>query len=366
MRSRFLAALAGSVLVGSLIACGTATPPPPAVTAPKLLVVLVVDQMRFDYIARMDQRWTRGFRRLLDEGALFTEARYPYLNTVTCAGHSTIGTGTFPATHGVFLNEWWSRERGRRIACTDDGVSQPVSYASLPEPTGHGAGLQQVPTLADRLRERSPGSRVVTLSMKARSAVMLAGHGGTAVTWFGDNDNWATSTQYTETLVPEVKDFVDQHPVAADQDAVWDRVLPADTYTGADDGVGERPKKGWTATFPHPLAGAPGTPDTQYLTLWRRSPFSDAYLGRMAAALVERFGLGRGDSPDLLGVSFSALDYVGHDFGPDSQEVQDTLLRLDETIGTLLDALDRQVGRGNYAVALSADHGVAPIPEAQA
>ncbi|MGE3273609.1 MAG: alkaline phosphatase family protein [Vicinamibacterales bacterium] len=365
MRARFAAAALCSLVALLAAACGSSSsaPAPPA-DPPRLLVVMVVDQMRFDYITRYEGRWTKGLRRLLDQGAVFTEARYPYLNTVTCAGHATIGTGVLPLKSGIFLNEWWSRERGRRIICTDDGSAEPVSYASLPEPVGHGPGNLQVPTLGDRLRERTPESRVVTLSMKPRSAVMLAGHGATAVTWLGDNFHWATSTAYTEELLGEVKDYVDAHPMDHDRQAVWEPMAEMGSYAGADDGVGERPKTGWTARFPHPLAGAPGTPEDQFYTLWERSPYSDAYLGAFAANLVEHFQLGQRDVVDLLGVSFSGLDSVGHDFGPESVEAEDTLLRLDATIGTLLDELDRQVGRGRYALALSADHGVAPIPEA--
>lgn len=319
--------------------------------------------MRADYLTRMRDRWTGGMRRLLDEGAIFEEARYPYLNTITCAGHATIGTGAFPATHGIALNEWWDRASKTRMPCTRDESVQPVPYSGgAPEPIGHSARQLRIPTFGDRLRESVPSSQVVSVSMKPRSAVMMAGHGGT-VSWFSDTNSWATSTAYTKMPIPAIASFVQANPVDALRAVVWDRVNGGTMYSGEDAVPGERGRRGWTNTFPHPLSGAPGSAESTFYDLWERSPYADAYLGRMAAALAERFALGTQDGTDFLAVSFSGLDYIGHDFGPDSHEAQDTTIRLDRTLGELFEALDTQVGRDRYVVALSADHGVAPIPE---
>jgi arylsulfatase A-like enzyme len=329
---------------------------------PSLLVLVVVDQMRADYLTRLAPRFTGGLRRLVEGGAVFEQAFYPYLNTVTCAGHATLGTGTLPRTHGIILNEWYRRDLGRVRACTVDPDARPVPYGGTAEPQGHSAVQLRAPTLAERLRERWPASRSVTLSLKARSAIMLAGKGATAVTWFADHHGWQTSTAYTAAPLPAVAAALGKRPYEASRTAVWDRVEDASRYTGADDGQGERPSPGWTAIFPHPLAGQQAA---HFEELWRGGPYSDEHLGATAAALVSDFGLGQRGVVDFLGVSFSATDVVGHDFGPDSHEVQDNLLRLDRTLGTLLDTLDRTVGRDRYALALSADHGVAPIPEAR-
>jgi predicted AlkP superfamily pyrophosphatase or phosphodiesterase len=338
---------------------GQSGPPP----LPKLMVIVVVDQMRFDYFDRFAKLWTGGFQRFASDGAVFERAFYPYLNTVTCAGHATIATGAYPSTHGIILNEWYRREAKRRMSCTDDASVTSVPYAPTPEPIGHSARRLRAPTIGDRLRAASPTSRVVTLSMKPRSTVMLAGHGGTAVTWFADSNVWGTSTAYTPSPLPQVKAFIDANPVENDRGAVWERVHGADAYTGPDENRFERPHAGWTPLFPHPLAGAPGTAGDRFYDLWERSPYSDAYLGRLAAHLVRTFELGQRDVVDYLGVSFSGVDYVGHDFGPDSHELQDTLARLDRTLGELFAVLDKEVGRDRYAVGLSADHGVARIPE---
>lgn len=352
---RALTAALVTALVTVLLPVSAQRPPSPA-----LVVVLVVDQMRADYVDRMGPRWTRGLKRLISEGAVFEQNAYPYLQTVTCAGHATLSTGTFPATHGIILNAWW---RGTRSAtCTDDPSVVSVGYEPGAQEVGHSARELRVPTLADRLRERSPASQVVALSMKPRSAIMLAGHAG-VVTWLDDSNVWATSTAFATAPDPDVQAFVSAHPRASMRRAVWTPVVGSGPYDGPDDGVGEAPPRGWTTTFPHPLAGSPGEATDPFDTLWETSPYADDYLGDMAIDLVMRKRLGQGDQVDYLGVSFSALDYVGHAFGPDSHEAQDTLLRLDVTVGRLLDALDRHVGRGRYVVGLSADHGAAPIAE---
>jgi predicted AlkP superfamily pyrophosphatase or phosphodiesterase len=347
--------------------------------SPRLVIIMVIDQMRFDYIDRFSSRWNGGLKRLATQGAVFERAFYPYLNTVTCSGHATIATGALPYAHGIIMNEWYQRGVKRRMSCTDDPTVTSLPYTppfdvaqgspersrgTPAEPIGHSAHRLRAQTLADRLRASSPASRVVTASMKPRSTVMLAGRGGTAVTWFGDSNVWATSTAYTPRLLPEVAAFIERNPVEQYRTEVWDRARDATEYVGSDQSPYERARPGWTSTFPHPMAGAPGTAAARFFDFWERSPWSDAYLGRLAAHLVRSYALGQREAVDYLGISFSSLDYVGHDFGPESQEVQDTLFRLDRTLGELFAALDEMVGRDRYIIGLSADHGVARIPEA--
>src|SRR6185295_12499870 len=143
----------------------------------------------------------------------------------------------------------------------------------------------------------------------------------------------------------------------------WERRLPAASYSGLDEGVGEAPPQGWTRSFPHTLKGTSGKPDDSFMAQWERSPFADAYVGRFAASLVKSLELGKHEGTDVLAVSFSSPDMVGHAFGPRSHEVQDMYANLDQTIGTLFDLLDAQVGKDQWVVGLSADHGVTPIPE---
>jgi predicted AlkP superfamily pyrophosphatase or phosphodiesterase len=332
---------------------------PHAQTPPKLIVVLVVDQMRADYLQRFDRHWRGGFRTLLDKGMVFENARYPYLGTVTCAGHSTIGTGALPHTHGMISNGWWARDEHRLVGCTADPASPDISYGR-PGRLGNSAVNLLVPTLADELRGQKPGARVVAVSLKARSAIGLAGHGGDAVVWFDDaSGSWATSRAFAPAPVPAVKEFIDKNPFEQDLNRDWVLTGPPAGYLSRDAGVGERPPAGWNGLFPHPIKGRGGV-DAQFFALWQATPLADAYLMRMAASLVDSLSLGQGSTTDFLGISFSTLDEVGHSFGPDSREIEDVLRQLDATIGSLIERLDARVGRANYLLALSADHGVAP------
>ena len=318
--------------------------------------------MRADYVDRFAPDWSAGLKRLVTDGASFRRAAYPYFMTVTCAGHATIGTGAFPRTHGVIQNEWADRNRRSAPWCVDDPLASDIGYGP-PAGGGHSGRQLLVPTFADQMRERK-AAHVVSVSLKADAAIMLAGHGGDAVTWVnGSLTGWATSSAFTSSPVPAVSRFVGSNSIDAYFKRVWDRLLPVGKYLDADAGVGEGPPPGWNATFPHPLTGRGTTPDVDFRVQWLHSPFVDDYVGRFASALVDSMRLGQHEGTDVLAISFSSTDEVGHLFGPRSQEVQDTLARLDRTIGSLLDRLDTAVGRGQYVVALTADHGVTAIPE---
>ena len=239
--------------------------------------------------------------------------------------------------------------------------------AQYPGGTDPGASAARLllPTLADELRAQRSGARVATVALKARSAIMLAGHGGDAVTWMDeDYQEWQTSTAFTPQRVAGVQALLAANPVDADFGKSWTRRLPVERYQSVDEGEGEAPPRGWSAAFPHVLQGnndkAPGR---DFRGQWARSPFADAWVGRYASAVADSLQLGRDDQTDFLGVSFSTPDLVGHAFGPLSQEVQDIYAHLDVTIGILLDHLDALVGRDRYVVALTADHGVSLVPE---
>jgi predicted AlkP superfamily pyrophosphatase or phosphodiesterase len=361
--ARFVSASALVLFLATTLAHparGAVQPTAPA-GAPKLVVILVADQMRADYLERYAGKFTGGLQRLMQKGAWFQRAAYPYLNTITCAGHSTIGTGTFPYQHGMILNAWFDRATGTSTECTVDAKASEVSYSGLVGAGDSGHRLLR-PTLADRVREQQHG-RVVTMSLKARSAIGLAGHGGDVVLWFDTRGGWATSSAFASKPMPLLQEFIDHHPIASAYGQQWNRLLEPSAYQNTDDDPAERAPTGWTRTFPHVIGSKSGKPDTEFYGHWSRSPLSDEYLGQMAAATVEGMHLGKGPQVDFLGISFSALDLVGHAFGPDSQEVQDLIARLDVTIGELLDHLDANVGAGNYVVGFSADHGVAQIPE---
>jgi predicted AlkP superfamily pyrophosphatase or phosphodiesterase len=332
-----------------------------AADAPRLLVTVVVDQLRADYLQQFNKHWKNGFRTLLDEGMVFENARYPYLVTVTCAGHATIGTGALPHKHGMINNTWWQRKERVLTGCSSDPATTEISYGR-PIRLGNSAVNLRTPTLADELRGQKPDVRVVSVSMKARSAIMLAGKTADAIVWFDDpSGSWATSKAFAAGPVTAVQEFVERNPYEKDLGRVWTLSAPPATYLNRDAGVGERPQAGWNGLFPHPINGRGGL-DAQFFNLWQASPLADAYLGRLAASLVDSYSLGQRQTTDFLGVSFSVLDDIGHAFGPESREVEDVLRQLDVTLGTLIAHLDAKVGRANYVLALSSDHGVAPIP----
>jgi Type I phosphodiesterase / nucleotide pyrophosphatase len=356
MRSRwFVFALA--VLAGS----GLVHPALQAQEPPRLVLFISIDQMRSDYIDKYGSHWTSGLRRLTGEGARFVQAAYPYLNTVTCAGHATMSTGTFPSTHGMVLNAWWDRGLGRDVACTDDAAVQAISYHTAgTKAGGNSAALLRTHTFADELRGQAPRPpHIVTVSMKPRSSIMLAGRRGDAVIWFEAPGGFTTSTAFTDKATPFVEAFVKANPL--DMDGEWTKLLPESDYLDADDAEGEQAPNGWTKTFPHPLRVK--TADGREVSNWPSTPRADAYLARFALAAVDALKMGSTPGTDYLAISFSTLDSVGHHFGPRSHEVQDVLFRLDRAIGELLDGLDKKVGAGRYVVALTGDHGVAPVPE---
>jgi hypothetical protein len=222
-----------------------------------------------------------------------------------------------------------------------------------------------VPTFADELRAQSGGpTKVVSLSLKPRSAIGMAGHGGDLVLWFDAQNGWTTSTAYSQAAPEWLTAHVTRHSSDQDYGKMWTRLLPEDRYLWTDEGIGEGTPNNWTRSFPHDLTSKSGQPDREFRGKWQDTPFADAALTGIATKALDELRLGReAGRRDVLAVSYSVLDHVGHAYGPRSHEVQDVLARLDVTIGDLLDHLDRTVGRQHYVLAFTGDHGVSPIPE---
>jgi predicted AlkP superfamily pyrophosphatase or phosphodiesterase len=202
----------------------------------------------------------------------------------------------------------------------------------------------------------------VTFSLKAREAITMAGHKADAVTWF-DRGSWVSSTAYGS--MPFIEEFVKAHPMKADYKKSWELSLPKGAYLYDEKAFGTNPAEGWGFTFPHVLSGKAGgdQPDAAFYDQWEMSPFADTYLTKLAETALDQLGLGKGSGTDFLAIGYSSPDHVGHAYGPRSWEIQDVLIRLDKDLAELFAHLDSRVGRGNYVVALSADHGVAPVPE---
>ena len=333
--------------------------------APKLIVLISIDQMRGDYIDKFQHQWSKGLKRLITEGAWFRQADYPYYNNVTCAGHASISTGTVPAVHGMVLNQWWERNNSRLVSCTDDEAHKLITYGVPVSGVGHSARQLLSTTLADELRLQAPAApRVVSISLKARSAISLGGHKPDAVIWLDEADGeWVTSTGFTTAPTAFFADYITKHPLRSELGRRWDRSLPLDRYVGQYSSQDRRRIALVSTEFPHTVKGTGAEVGGAFTDAWESSPFSDQYLAALATTAIDALKLGRGPATDFLAVGFSALDKVGHDFGPDSHEVQDVLVHVDARIGALLDKLDREVGKGNYVVGLSSDHGVSPVPE---
>ncbi|HKV63438.1 MAG TPA: alkaline phosphatase family protein, partial [Candidatus Acidoferrum sp.] len=342
-----------------------AKPAKPAPSRPKLVVLLVVDQMRADYVDKFLPQWTGGLKRLVEEGAWFRDAAYPYSATETCVGHSTISTGAFPATHGMVANAWWDRKEQKIVTCTSDPDPnvKNIGYVGATPKGADTAWRMAVPSFAEELKFQTSGAtRIVTFSLKARAALTMAGHKADAATWF-DGGAWVTSTPYG--TLPFLNDPTKSHQAKSDFGKTWSLSLPESAYWYGEKALGAVPPAGWELTFPHPLRGKSSVsePDSAYFEQWASSPYADTALTELAENAVNELKLGHSKGTDFLAIGYSTVDYVGHAFGPRSREIQDILARLDKDLGSLFAHLDEKVGRGNYVVALSADHGVVPIPE---
>jgi predicted AlkP superfamily pyrophosphatase or phosphodiesterase len=331
---------------------------------PKLVVLIVVDQMRADYLEKYAATFHDGFTRLMKEGEWFTHAAYPYAKTVTCAGHSTVSTGDFPSTHGMINNTWFDRAAGKMVTCTGDAKASLVIYGAAASPdsaasakSGESDWQMKAPSFAEQLRAQSAGSRVVTISLKARAAISMAGHSADSVTWL-NGTQLVTSTAFGDSPRPELEAYVKSHPIEGEFGKLLGVQRDGHGTTTTQPSFMELPK-----SIPPGLAGGIASSSVKSIDEWEASGFSDAYLERVAEVEIEKLKLGRDEGTDFLAISFSALDLAGHAKGPDSMEVGRVLFYLDATIGELFDQLDHQVGKENYVVAITGDHGVARVPE---
>src|SRR5712692_8984407 len=256
---------------------------------PKLVVLLVVDQMRGDYVDKFLPQWTGGLRRLVEEGAWFRDAAYPYADTATCVGHATISTGAFPTTHAMVANAWWDREAQKMVTCTEDPNAKNLGYAGVSATGGDSARRMELPAFAEELKFQSGGAtRVVTFSLKARSAITLAGHKADATAWL-DPDAGALVTSSVYGTAPFLEDFAKKHPATQDLGKTWALSLAKNSYLYEEKAFAASEVPGWSPGFPHPLRGKDGaaSSDKIYFSEWAASPFADTYLTHLAEAAVD-------------------------------------------------------------------------------
>jgi len=332
--------------------------------------------MRADYLSRWQSLFgDGGIRRLQTEGAWFQNCNYPYAYTVTAPGHASILTGCSPDRHGIIDNDWYEREAGTQVSCVASERYQRVppagSNATGRRSAQEGASPERLmaPTIGDVLKETTGGrARVVSLSFKDRSAVLPAGQHPDACYWFsGRGAEAITSTYCRDHVHPWVADFNQAHQADQWFRKEWTRLRPDldyARYSGPDDVAGEGNGSGQGRVFPHPFGTADTSkPSSSYYGALYNSPFGNEVLLNLVERAIDGEHLGAQDTPDLLCVSFSSNDAIGHCYGPDSQEVLDVTLRSDLIVRDLLNYLDTKVGKGRYVLALTADHGVCPLPE---
>jgi predicted AlkP superfamily pyrophosphatase or phosphodiesterase len=340
----------------------------------RLAVVVVFDQMRGDYLTRWHRLFGKdGFHRLERDGAWFDHCHYPYAHTVTAAGHTSVLAGCSPMTHGIIGNSWYDRAAGAVVGCVrvkHYDVVPAAKEARAGRATAPGVSPEWllVPTLGDVLKKETAGrGRVVSLSLKDRSAVLPAGRHPDACYWLdGSTGTFVTSTYYRDRPHPWVADFNRERVADRWFGKTWDRLRPDVDNTdlsGPDDAPGEGSGNRQGRTFPHPLTGGLKAPGRAYYGALMNSPFGNDLLLALVEQAIDAERLGSRDVPDLLCISFSSNDPIGHCWGPDSQEVMDVTLRSDLIVRDLLAHLDAKVGRGRYVLALTADHGVCPLPE---
>lgn len=339
-----------------------AQPPVPGdnLQRPKLVVGIMVDQMRWDFLYRYYDRYapSGGFKRMLNQGFSCENTLIPYAPTVTAPGHSSVYTGTVPAIHGIAGNIWYDKTLQRDVYCTEDKTVQTVGSSSQ-------LGLQSprnmlVTTICDELRMATNfQSKVIGIAIKDRGGILTAGHSANAAYWYDNtNGNWITSSYYMTDLPQWVKDFNAKKWVDKYYEKGWQTLFPVNTYTQstADDKSYEAKSLG--TGFPYDLKKYIG----KNFGAISSTPHGNTFTLEMAKAAMEGEKLGADAITDFLAISFSSPDYIGHAFGPNSLEQEDDFLRLDKDLGDFLSYLDSKVGSGQYLVFLSADHGVAQIP----
>ncbi len=332
-----------------------------SVPRPKLVVGLVIDQMRWDYLYRYYDRYDAkgGFKRMLGQGFSYENTMIPYAPTVTGCGHACIYTGSVPAINGITGNQWWDKEKKRVVYCSEDkSVNTVGSDSKLGQMSPRNL---LVTTIGDELRLATNfRSKVVGVALKDRGSIIPAGHSANAAYWYDITvGKWISSTYYMNELPSWAKNFNDQNIVDKYYEKGWSLLYPANTYLQSTSDTVLYETKVFGKSFPYEMKGLMGKDYGKIAS----TPMGNSMTAEFAKAAITGEQLGMGNFPDLLTISFSSTDYIGHAFGPNSVEAEDGMLRLDKDLGALLDYLDAKIGKGQYTVFLSADHGVAHTPE---
>ncbi len=331
---------------------------------PKLIVGIIVDQMRQEYLYRFGRRFSQnGFNRLINQGYSFKNAHFNYAPTYTGPGHASVYTGSTPAYHGIIANDWYNRFSGEDVYCVFDKSTKPIGKNE----NGKKASPHRLltTTIGDELRlGTQQRSKVIGVSIKDRGAVLPAGHMGTAYWYDYSVGTFMSSDHYMESLPKWVRNFNQQDLSGKYLKQDWRTLYPMESYTasGPDDSPYESAPKGKEKpTFPYKLKKL--RKENGDYGLLPHTPYGNRFVTDMALATIDNEALGKDEYSDLLAISYSSTDIIGHAFGPNSVEIEDTYLRLDQEIERLLLHLDKTVGTDNYVLFLTADHAVAEVPQ---
>lgn len=322
---------------------------------PKLVIFISIDQMKAEYLEWYKAEFTGGFKRFLTEGKVFSNADLNYAPSETGPGHATLGTGAYPMHNGILANEWFDLNTRKQIYCVEDTTAEKA------EAEGGGVSPKNllVTALGDWLKKASPSSKVIAASVKDRAAILMGGQQPDCAYWYDrKRGHMVTSEHYVQEVPAWVKAFNEGDWVQRNVPDAWTKLLPEPVYTkyGPDESPGES-KWGGSASFPH--AFQPAKKNEQVVN----SPFGDAMILDFAREAVRSEQLGQRSVTDLLLISLSCTDYVGHAFGGNSHEMLDQLIRLDRSLGDFMTDMEKTLGSGTVLVALSADHAAMPLPE---
>ena len=360
---KYSAIIIACALTLHITAQPTAKPATP-LTKPKLVVGIVIDQMRYDYIYRYwDKFGNGGFKRLVNEGFFCRNTNYNYVPTYTGPGHTSIYTGTTPAVHGIIANDWYDKATGKSIYCAEDQNSIGVGTTSN---EGKRSPVNMLTTtITDELRISSNmKSKVIGVALKDRSSILPAGHIANAAYWFdGSARGFISSTYYMKELPQWVQEFNKKGLAEKYLSQEWNTLMPIEQYTEsvADDNKYEKVFKGETkSVFPHNLPEM--AKNNGGLNFIRNTPFGNTLTKDFAIEAMKSENLGKSTATDFLAVSFSSPDYIGHTYGPNSIEQEDDYIRLDKELAELLTFIDAQVGKSNALVFLTADHAAPEVP----
>ncbi|APY08949.1 alkaline phosphatase [Winogradskyella sp. J14-2] len=334
------------------------------ISRPKLVVGIVVDQMRYDYLTRFEAKFGKGgFKRMINEGFNCKNNHFNYIPTYTGPGHASVYTGTVPKYHGIISNNWYDKVVQKSVYCAQDDNVESVGTESRAGKMSPHRMLTTSVADENRLFTQMRG-KTIGIAIKDRGAILPAGHTANAAYWFYGKDEgvWITSTFYRNDLPKWVKDFNDSDTVES-YIKVWDTHLPIETYqeSGPDLNNFEGGFKGKeNATFPYDLAALKS--ENGGFDILKATAYGNSLTVDFAIAALKGEALGQDDDTDVLAVSFSSTDYVGHNFGVNSKEVEDTYIRLDRDLERLFNYLDEHVGEDEYTVFLTADHGAVDVP----